>query len=51
MRNDPLIVEDVMLLLHDETGTPATAATLLHALGGAVLVELAPQGRIGTDAR
>ena len=42
-----LIVEDLMmLLLDDETGTPAAAGTLPYTLGGAVLVELALLGRI-----
>ena len=46
----PLIVEDVvLLLLHDEVGPPATATTLLHTLGGAVLVDLALRGRAATD--
>lgn len=45
----PLVVEDVMLLvLHQQVGPPATAATLLHTLGGAVLVDLALLGRVGT---
>ena len=44
-----LVVEDVMVLvLHEEVGPPATAAALLHTLGGAVLVDLALHGRIGT---
>ncbi|MFF5076027.1 GPP34 family phosphoprotein [Actinoplanes sp. NPDC000266] len=47
-----LLVEDLMLLLlDDETGTPAAAGTLPYALGGAVLVELALLGRVGTDGR
>jgi pimeloyl-ACP methyl ester carboxylesterase len=46
----PLIAEDVvLLLLHDGIGPPATATTLLHALGGAVLVDLAHRGRVGVD--
>lgn len=46
---DALVVEDVMLLvLHEEVGPRATATTLLHTLGGAVLVDLALLGRIGT---
>jgi hypothetical protein len=45
-----LIVEDLMLLLlDDETGTPAAAGTLPYTLGGAVLVELALLGRVETD--
>ncbi|MDR7274205.1 GOLPH3/VPS74 family protein [Catenuloplanes atrovinosus] len=44
-----LIVEDLLLLLlDDETGTPAKAGTLPYALGGAVLVELAMLGRVDT---
>ena len=46
---DALVVEDVVLLvLHEEIGPRATVTTLLHALGGAVLVDLALLGRIGT---
>jgi hypothetical protein len=42
-----LIVEDLLLLLmDDETGTPANAGTLYYTLGGAVLVELALLGRV-----
>ncbi|MDP9796161.1 hypothetical protein J2S43_004673 [Catenuloplanes nepalensis] len=45
-----LIVEDLLLLLlDDETGTPAKAGTLPYTLGGAVLVELAMLGRIDAD--
>ncbi|MEV6039298.1 GPP34 family phosphoprotein [Nonomuraea sp. NPDC052116] len=45
-----LIVEDLMLLmLDDETGAIAGAGTLHYSLGGAVLVELALDGRIETD--
>ncbi len=45
-----LIVEDLaLLLLDDETGTPAGAGTLHYTLGGAVLVELALLGAIETD--
>ena len=47
-----LLVEDLMLLLlDDETGTPAAAGTLPYALGGAVLVELALLGRVETDGK
>ncbi|MEV4346967.1 GPP34 family phosphoprotein [Actinoplanes sp. NPDC049596] len=47
-----LLVEDLMLLLlDDETGTPAAAGTLPYALGGAVLVELALRGRVETDGK
>lgn len=46
-----LLVEDLLLLLmDDETGTPAGAGTLPYALGGAVLVELALLGRVDTTA-
>ncbi|MER5219252.1 GOLPH3/VPS74 family protein [Streptomyces flaveus] len=47
MQKDTLIVEDVLLLMLDDTyGIPAGAGTLHHTLGGAVLVELALLGRI-----
>ena len=47
-----LIVEDLtLLLLDDETGTPAAAGTLYYTLGGAVLVELALLGHIETDGK
>ncbi|MCO8269155.1 GPP34 family phosphoprotein [Actinoplanes sp. TRM 88003] len=47
-----LIVEDLtLLLLDDETGTPAAAGTLYYTLGGAVLVELALLGRVETDGK
>ena len=39
----------MLLVLHHEIGPPATAAALLHTLGGAVLVDLAHQGRVTTD--
>ncbi|OXM45137.1 GOLPH3/VPS74 family protein [Amycolatopsis alba] len=49
MQNDLLIVEDLLLLLlDDETGTPAAAGTLPYTLGGAVLTELALLGRVET---
>lgn len=42
-----LIAEDLLLLLmDDETGTPAQAGTMYYALGGAVLAELALLGRV-----
>ena len=43
-----LLVEDLLLSMDDETGTPAAAGTLPYALGGAVLVELALLGRVDT---
>lgn len=47
MNGETLIVEDLLLLmLDDETGTPAGAGTLHYPLGGAVLVELALLGRV-----
>ena len=45
-----LLVEDLLLLLmDDETGTPAQAGTLYYALGGAVLAELALLDRVSFD--
>lgn len=42
-----LIVEDLaLLLMDDESGTPAAAGTLYYAMGGAVLVELALEGLV-----
>ncbi|MEV6282712.1 GPP34 family phosphoprotein [Kribbella sp. NPDC051770] len=50
MDTETLIVEDLLLLLlDDETGTPAGAGTLHYTLGGAVLVELALRGAIESD--
>ncbi|MFC5291078.1 GPP34 family phosphoprotein [Actinokineospora guangxiensis] len=50
MRAETLIVEDLLLLLlDDETGTPAAAGTLYYTLGGAVLVELALSGRVEAE--
>lgn len=50
MSNEMLIVEDLMLLLlDDKSGAIAGAGTLHYTLGGAVLVELALQGRIEID--
>lgn len=44
---EPLIVEDVMLLLlDDESGSPAGAGTLHYSLGGALLVDLVLADRI-----
>lgn len=42
-----LIVEDLaLLLMDDESGTPAAAGTLHYTMGGAVLVELALAGLV-----
>ncbi|MBC8092605.1 MAG: GPP34 family phosphoprotein [Pseudonocardia sp.] len=50
MQDHTLIVEDVLLLmLDDTTGAPAGAGTLHHTLAGAVLAELALIGRIRLD--
>ncbi|MBN6042255.1 GPP34 family phosphoprotein [Amycolatopsis sp. 195334CR] len=50
MTEQPLIVEDLLLLmLDDKSGTPAGAGTLHYALGGAMLVELALRGRVEDD--
>jgi Golgi phosphoprotein 3 GPP34 len=50
VQDDTLIVEDVLLLMLDNTyGVPAGAGTLHQTLGGAVLVELALLGRIQPD--
>jgi len=52
MRSETLIVEDLLLLLlDDETGTPAGAGTLPYTLGGAVLAELALLGRVETQGK
>lgn len=49
---DLLIVEDFMLLLlDDDSGSPAGAGTLHYSLGGALLVDLALQGRIEIDSK
>lgn len=50
MRDDLLIVDDLMLLLMDDDGASVQGAgTLYYTLGGAVLTELALLGRIQTD--
>ncbi|MFC9426965.1 GPP34 family phosphoprotein [Streptomyces sp. NPDC056987] len=50
MRDETLLVEDLMLmLLDDETGAVAGAGTLHYPLGGALLAELALRGRVETD--
>jgi hypothetical protein len=50
VQDEPLIVEDVLLLnLDDKYGIPAGARTLHQTLGGAMLVELALLGRIEPD--
>ncbi|MFE2048464.1 GPP34 family phosphoprotein [Streptomyces sp. NPDC059459] len=52
MRKDPLVVEDLMLLMFDDrSGAIAGAGTLYYTLGGAVLVELAQAGRVAVDDR
>lgn len=49
---DLLIVDDFMLLLlDDESGTPAGAGTLHYSLGGALLVDLALAGRITMEPK
>ncbi|SDU75173.1 GOLPH3/VPS74 family protein [Jiangella alkaliphila] len=49
---DLLIVEDFMLLLlDDDSGSPAGAGTLHYSLGGALLVDLALQGRIEIESK
>ena len=50
MDTDLLIVEDLLLLLLDDTtGTIAGEGTLYYTLGGAVLVELALRGAVAPD--
>ncbi|MCK1795193.1 GPP34 family phosphoprotein [Streptomyces sp. XM4193] len=50
MRNETLLVEDLMLLMTDErSGAVAGAGTLYYTLGGAVLVELGLDGRVAVD--
>lgn len=50
VRDDLLIVDDLMLLLMDDDGASIQGAgTLYYTLGGAVLTELALLGRIRTD--
>lgn len=50
MRAEPLIAEDLMLLMMDDrSGAIAGAGTLMYALGGAVLAELALLGRVETE--
>ncbi|HEX7303231.1 GOLPH3/VPS74 family protein [Lentzea sp.] len=47
-----LIVEDLaLLLMDDESGTPAAAGTLHYAMGGALLVELALEGLVDVRDR
>jgi hypothetical protein len=47
-----LIVEDLaLLLMDDESGTPAAAGTLHYTMGGAVLVELALAGLVEVEDR
>ncbi|QPP07116.1 GPP34 family phosphoprotein [Streptomyces bathyalis] len=50
MRNELLIVEDLMLLMMDDTsGVIAGEGTLYYTLGGAVLVELGLGGHVKVD--
>ncbi len=50
MLNDPLIAEDLMLLMMDDTsGAIAGEGTLYYTLGGAVLVELSNGGHVTVD--
>jgi hypothetical protein len=50
MTREPLIAEDVLLLLFDpSSGTIAGEGTLYYVLGGALLTELALDGRIDID--
>lgn len=50
VRDDLLIVDDLILLLMDDDGASIQGAgTLYYTLGGAVLTELALLGRIQTD--
>ncbi|MFD3505193.1 GPP34 family phosphoprotein [Streptomyces sp. NPDC058678] len=52
MQKDLLIVEDLMLLMFDDSsGAIAGAGTLHYTPGGAVLVELAQGGRIRVACR
>ncbi|MET7410518.1 MULTISPECIES: GOLPH3/VPS74 family protein [Streptomyces] len=52
MQKDPLIVEDLTLLMFDDaSGAIAGAGTLYYTQGGAVLVELAQAGRLRVDRR
>ncbi|MEU6117184.1 GPP34 family phosphoprotein [Streptomyces sp. NPDC047117] len=52
MPNEPLIVEDLLLLMMDDTsGAIAGEGTLYYTLGGAVLVELGLGGYVRVDAR
>ncbi|MDT9594229.1 GPP34 family phosphoprotein [Nocardioides zeae] len=50
MDADPLLVEDLMLLLLDDAGSYIAGAGHLHyTLGGAMLVDLAQRGRIEVE--
>jgi hypothetical protein len=52
MRSEPLIVEDLLLLLLDDrSGAPKGEAKLHYTLGGAVLMELALLGRVELDTK
>ncbi|WP_428950035.1 GOLPH3/VPS74 family protein [Streptomyces sp. cg35] len=49
-QNEPLLVEDLLLLMMDDkSGTIAGEGTLYYTLGGAVLVELGLKGRVRVD--
>lgn len=52
LRPEPLIVEDLLLLLLDDrTGTVRGEANVHYTLGGALLIELALLGRVELDGR
>ncbi|GAA2224723.1 hypothetical protein GCM10010413_18550 [Promicromonospora sukumoe] len=52
LRPEPLIVEDLLLLLLDDrTGTVRGEANVHYTLGGAVLIELALLGRVELDGK
>ncbi len=50
LTSEPLLVEDLMLLLLDDDGASISGAGVLHyILGGAVLVEMAMEGHVELD--
>ncbi|MFD7024595.1 GPP34 family phosphoprotein [Promicromonospora sukumoe] len=52
LRPEPLIVEDLLLLLLDDrTGTVRGEANVHYTLGGALLIELALLGRVELDGK